>query len=169
MSAIRSRIRSSATRASARARRAPVHAWIPRPERPVLTSIQTFNIELGGMVETTGIAVRCTEEERHNNSDGDRHSCQGRGNAGDSREGPQGALRAQDLLEEVRDQGALVMRPLLKLRVLPQDAQRRRQQPRRRLAAHGEKEGGDPHDVDSSGSGAPESGCPVRCGVATTS
>ena len=147
MSVVRSSSRSSPTRVSARASGAPGQLWMPRPNARCWRAFLRVGVELVRLVEAARIAVGSAVDHHHRRAraqlvvaDGDRRARQ-------PEVALHGALVAQRLLDEVRQQAAVLAHRLLDVGAVAEHLQRRAEQSDRRLLARREDVGGDPRDV----------------------
>ena len=111
------------------------------PERQVVAGVGTGDVELGRVLEPAGIAVGRPRQEQHRAPGGDGDARHRRRDLGHPELGPQRALVAQRLLDEVRDQLSVVAQGVLDVGPLAEHPEREREQPHRGLLAAGEEVG----------------------------
>ena len=100
-----------------------------------------------GSANFRGSRLAAPGQEQHRAAGRDVDAADGRADLGHAELGPERALVAQRLLDEVRDEVAVGPQAVLEVRPLGEDPQRERQQADRGLLAAGEEVGGEQRDV----------------------
>ena len=116
-------------------------------EGQVVDRVLPLGVERARVGELPGVAVGGTGQEQHRAAGRDVDAADGRADLGHAELGPERALVAQRLLDEVRDEVAVGPQAVLEVRPLGEDPQRERQQADRGLLAAREEVGGEQRDV----------------------
>ena len=103
------------------------------------------------MLEAAGVAVRGAVDDHDGGARGDRDAAELGRHAREPEVALHRALDAQALLDEVRDELAVLAQQLLELRVVADALQRGAEEAHGRLLTGGEEVGGDARDVDGLG------------------
>ena len=138
-------------RPSARASGAPGQVCGPWPNARCWRAFGALDLEVGGMLEASGIAVGGPVDDHDRGAGRDLHATELRRHAGEPEVALHRALDTQALLDEVRDVLAVLAQQLLELRVVAEALQRGAEETHGRLLAGREEVGGDPGDVDGFG------------------
>ena len=116
-------------------------------EGQVLTGVLAVGIERVRILEAARIAVGRPVDHHQRAAGADGFLADGGRHPRQPEVALDRALDAQALLDEVRQQAAVLAQPALDVRAVPDHLQRGAQQPDRGLLPGGEDVGGDPHDV----------------------
>ena len=141
-------------RPSARASGAPGHVCAPWPNARCWRALARSTWNSVGILEAAGIAVRGAVDDHDGGARGDLDAAELRRHAREPEVALHRALDAQALLDEVRDELAVLAQQLLELLVVADALQRGAEEAHRRLLTGGEEIGGDARDVDGLGNRA---------------